>query len=81
MLTLLVEGGGVVHGSFFDERLVDKVYAVIAPIIVGGNAPSAVVGKGAERMADALRLNEVTFELLGQDMLVIGYTSARAVAG
>jgi diaminohydroxyphosphoribosylaminopyrimidine deaminase/5-amino-6-(5-phosphoribosylamino)uracil reductase len=80
VLTLLVEGGGVLHGSFFDEGLVDKVYAVVAPIIVGGDAPSAVVGRGAERMADALRLNEVTVEQLGQDLLVTGYTSARASA-
>ena len=80
VLTLLVEGGGVLHGSFFDEGLVDKVYAVIAPMIVGGDAPSAVVGRGAERMADALRLHEVTVEQLGQDLLVMGYTSARAAA-
>lgn len=78
VLTLLVEGGGVLHGSFFDEGLVDKVHAVIAPMIVGGNAPSAVVGHGAERMADALRLSDVTVEQLGGDLLVTGYTSARA---
>ena len=78
VLTLLVEGGGVLHGSFFDEGLVDKVHAVIAPMIIGGDAPSAVAGRGAERMADALRLHEVTVEQLGQDLLVTGYTSARA---
>ena len=78
VLTLLVEGGGVLHGSFFDEGLVDKVHAVVAPMIIGGDAPSAVVGKGAERMADALRLHEVTFEQLGDNILVMGYTSARA---
>lgn len=80
VLTLLVEGGGVLHGSFFDEGLVDKVHAVIAPMIIGGDAPAAVAGRGAERMADALRLHAVTFEQLGQDLLVIGYTSARASA-
>jgi diaminohydroxyphosphoribosylaminopyrimidine deaminase/5-amino-6-(5-phosphoribosylamino)uracil reductase len=72
--TLLVEGGGVLHGSFFDEGLVDKVHAVIAPMIVGGDAPSAVVGRGAERMADALRLSEISVERLGEDVLVVGYT-------
>jgi len=80
VLTLLVEGGGVLHGSFFDEKLVDKVDAVVAPMIIGGDAPSAVVGSGAERMADALRLHEVTVEQLGHDLLVMGYTSARASA-
>ena len=80
VLTMLVEGGGVLHGSFFDEGLVDKVHAVIAPMIVGGDAPSAVVGRGAERMADALRLSDIRVERLGDDLLIIGYTSARATS-
>ncbi|MEX0683731.1 MAG: bifunctional diaminohydroxyphosphoribosylaminopyrimidine deaminase/5-amino-6-(5-phosphoribosylamino)uracil reductase RibD [Dehalococcoidia bacterium] len=74
VVTLLVEGGGVILGSFFDNGLVDKVHAVIAPIIVGAaDAPSAVAGEGADRMADALRLREVTVERLGEDILVTGY--------
>jgi diaminohydroxyphosphoribosylaminopyrimidine deaminase/5-amino-6-(5-phosphoribosylamino)uracil reductase len=80
VLTLLVEGGGVLHGSFFDEALVDKVHAVVAPIIIGGDAPSAVVGQGAERMADALRLHDVTVDQLGNNVLIRGYTTARASA-
>ena len=35
IVSLLVEGGGVIIGSFFDQRLVDKVTLVIAPKIVG----------------------------------------------
>jgi len=74
VLTVLIEGGGVLHGSFFDQRLVDKVHAVIAPMIIGGaNAPTAVAGAGAARMADALRLRDVTVERLGEDLLVTGY--------
>ncbi len=75
VLSLLIEGGGVLLGSFFDRRLVDKVHAVVAPIIIGGaGAPTAVAGVGAARMADALRLREVTVERLGDDVLVTGYT-------
>lgn len=74
ILTLLVEGGGVILGSFFDAGLVDKVHAVIAPMIVGAaDAPAAVAGVGADRMADALRLRDVTVEHLGEDILVTGY--------
>jgi diaminohydroxyphosphoribosylaminopyrimidine deaminase/5-amino-6-(5-phosphoribosylamino)uracil reductase len=74
IVTLLAEGGGVVLGSFFDAGLVDKVHAVIAPLIIGAaDAPSAVAGEGADRMADALRLREVTIERLGEDILVTGY--------
>ncbi len=79
VLSLLVEGGGVLLGSFFDQRLVDKVHAVIAPVIIGGAAaPTAVAGQGVARMADALRLQEVTTEHLGKDVLVTGYPSAVA---
>jgi diaminohydroxyphosphoribosylaminopyrimidine deaminase/5-amino-6-(5-phosphoribosylamino)uracil reductase len=74
ILALLVEGGGVIHGGFFDAGLVDKVHAVIAPMIVGAaEAPAAVAGKGAYRMAEALRLRDVTVERLGEDILVTGY--------
>ncbi len=74
ILALLVEGGGVILGAFFDRGLVDKVHAVIAPIIIGAaDAPSPVAGNGAHRMADALRLREVTVERLGEDVLVTGY--------
>jgi diaminohydroxyphosphoribosylaminopyrimidine deaminase/5-amino-6-(5-phosphoribosylamino)uracil reductase len=74
VLTVLVEGGGVILGSFFDAGIVDKVHAIIAPIVVGAaDAPAAVAGQGAERMAEALRLREVTVERLGEDLLVTGY--------
>ena len=74
VVTLLVEGGGVLHGSFFDQRLVDKLHAVIAPLIVGAaKAPGPVAGAGAERMRDAIRLRDVTVDRLGEDVLVTGY--------
>ncbi|HWC29137.1 MAG TPA: dihydrofolate reductase family protein, partial [Dehalococcoidia bacterium] len=73
-VTSLVEGGGVLLGSFFDQQLVDKVTAVIAPMIIGaGEAPAAVVGRGAQVMAQATRLLDVTVERLGDDILVTGY--------
>jgi diaminohydroxyphosphoribosylaminopyrimidine deaminase/5-amino-6-(5-phosphoribosylamino)uracil reductase len=74
VLWLLVEGGGVVNGSFFDERLVDKVHAIVAPMIVGAAAAATpVAGRGAQRMTEALRLRDITIERLGEDVLVTGY--------
>ena len=80
VVSLLVEGGGAVHGSFFDQRLVDKVFAVVAPMLIGGDAQTAVRGRGATRMADALRLSELQVEQLGADLLVSGYPHAPADA-
>ncbi len=74
IVTLLVEGGGVVLGAFFDAGLVDKVQAIIAPLIVGAaDAPAAVAGEGANRMAEALRLRDLSVERLGDDLLVTAY--------
>jgi diaminohydroxyphosphoribosylaminopyrimidine deaminase/5-amino-6-(5-phosphoribosylamino)uracil reductase len=74
VLSVLVEGGSAVHGSFFDARLVDKVYAYLSPIIIGGaSAPGAVGGLGPETIEDALRLEDVETAPLGRDLLISGY--------
>ncbi|MBI2335133.1 bifunctional diaminohydroxyphosphoribosylaminopyrimidine deaminase/5-amino-6-(5-phosphoribosylamino)uracil reductase RibD, partial [Candidatus Daviesbacteria bacterium] len=36
IISVLVEGGGKTLGSFIDAKVVDKVYAFHAPIIIGG---------------------------------------------
>lgn len=76
--SVLVEGGGMLLGSFFElheKCLVDKIIAFIAPVIIGGrDAKLAVGGKGAERITDALRLSRVKVERFGDDMMICGYT-------
>jgi diaminohydroxyphosphoribosylaminopyrimidine deaminase/5-amino-6-(5-phosphoribosylamino)uracil reductase len=72
-LTVLFEGGGILLGALFDARLVDRVHAVIAPLIIGAAAaPAAVAGIGAQRMVDAVRLSDVRVERLGDDLLIDG---------
>jgi diaminohydroxyphosphoribosylaminopyrimidine deaminase/5-amino-6-(5-phosphoribosylamino)uracil reductase len=78
VLSLLVEGGGMVLGSFFDRRLVDKVQAIVAPMIIGGErSPSAVAGHGVHRLDEAIRLREAVVERLGGDLLVTGYVGGQ----
>ncbi len=73
MLNVLFEGGGVILGSLFDQRLVDRVHAIIAPLIIGAAAaPGPIAGTGADRMADAVGLRDITVERLGADLLVTG---------
>lgn len=75
--SLLVEGGGTLLASFAAERLFDKVHAIIAPKIVGGcEAPTPVEGNGCADLAEALSLQNVTFEALGPDLLVTGYAQS-----
>ena len=78
VLSLLVEGGGILLGSVFDQGLVDKVQVIIAPMIIGAaKAPAAVAGRGAHRLAQAWRLRDVTVERLGDDILITGYPVKR----
>ena len=72
--SVLVEGGGVLLGSMLAGGIVDKVMAFIAPVIIGGRAPTPVAGPGVVRMAEALRLRRVTTKRFGDDILISGYT-------
>jgi diaminohydroxyphosphoribosylaminopyrimidine deaminase/5-amino-6-(5-phosphoribosylamino)uracil reductase len=66
MLTLLVEGGSELLGAFLDEKLVDRVWAFIAPLIIGGrNAPGPVGGSGIEALSQAIRFRQLQVEMIG----------------
>ena len=72
--SLLVEGGGTLLGSLFDEGLVDKVIAIVAPMIIGGAAAKTpVAGLGAEKIAQAQRLENVRITQFGDDTVISGY--------
>ena len=71
MTSLFVEGGGTLAGSLLDAGLVDRIIAFIAPVIIGGeDAPSPIRGKGAQKMADALRLNSTQISQFGPDLSI-----------
>jgi diaminohydroxyphosphoribosylaminopyrimidine deaminase/5-amino-6-(5-phosphoribosylamino)uracil reductase len=72
--SVLVEGGSEVAGSFCDERLIDKLTFIAAPIVIGGReAPNAIGGAGASSLNGALNLSDVTVTHLGSDIEITGY--------
>lgn len=72
--SVLVEGGSEVAGAFVDGRLVDKVTFLMSPIVIGGSeAPSAIGGKGAVQLTDALRLRDVEVIRHAEDIEITGY--------
>jgi len=74
ILSLLVEGGSEVHASFFNEGLVDKVHAFVAPILIGGRgAPGPVGGAGIEGLGQAIALRELQTARLGPDLMISAY--------
>ena len=71
---ILVEGGGTLIGSLFDEGLVDKILFFISPKIIGGKeAISSVMGKGITRIDKAIKLRDIKLSRFGEDFLVGGY--------
>jgi diaminohydroxyphosphoribosylaminopyrimidine deaminase / 5-amino-6-(5-phosphoribosylamino)uracil reductase len=80
-VTLLVEGGAELAGSFLATRLADELHAFIAPILLGPRGrPGAVDWAGPDIPADAPRIRIPRWELCGEDAYVYGpleYPSAR----
>lgn len=69
---LLLEGGSRLAGAFLDAGLVDRVVAFVAPKLVGGGGPTPAAGRGAGLMAQAIRLEDVSVERSGDDVLIEG---------
>jgi diaminohydroxyphosphoribosylaminopyrimidine deaminase/5-amino-6-(5-phosphoribosylamino)uracil reductase len=71
--SVLIEGGGVLLGSFFDLGLVNEVWAMLAPLVIGGrDAAPAVAGRGAARLADVPRFETTEVRKVGHDVIIIG---------
>ncbi|XP_057519414.1 riboflavin biosynthesis protein PYRR, chloroplastic-like [Amaranthus tricolor] len=73
-LSLLWECGGRLAAPAISSRLIHKVYAFIAPKIIGGKgAPSPVSELGMIQMTQAFNLHDVHYEQVGPDMVVGGF--------
>ncbi|MCQ2220243.1 MAG: bifunctional diaminohydroxyphosphoribosylaminopyrimidine deaminase/5-amino-6-(5-phosphoribosylamino)uracil reductase RibD [Prevotella sp.] len=71
--SILLEGGGILNEEMLKEGLVNEVVAFIAPKIVGGKeAKTPVEGDGFARMAEAVKLREMTIDKIGEDVVVTG---------
>jgi len=69
---LLVEGGGQLATSFLKLGLVDRLYLVIAPMIIG-RGKEAVGELNIKRLVRAIRFDVPGFIPCGDDMLFTGY--------
>lgn len=70
---LLVEGGGKVLGSLFEQRLIDEVHVFVAPKLIGGEAaPSPIAGLGLAEMQQATQIETPQIEIVGNDVYIHG---------
>ena len=76
VMSLLVESGGALAAALLEQRLVDRAAFFIAPKIIGG-ARCAIPARGPHKMADAWRLEHVSFCPSNGDMIVEGKIAYR----
>ncbi len=73
IVSLLVEGGAELAGSVLAARLVHRLHAFVAPILLGPRGrPGAVDWAGPDTPEEAPRIVEPVWELVGNDAYVHG---------
>lgn len=73
MTSILVEGGGKVHGAFLRHRLVDQVQLFYGPCFLGGDGISLAADLGVAKVDSAPRLLAVNSRRIGDNVLIEGY--------
>lgn len=68
VLSVMVEAGGVFSAAMFEAGLVDEVVVYYSPILCGGPSP----GLGGRGLEESLRLEEIEFIRLGDDVRARG---------
>ena len=69
--SILIEGGGEINSSAFAAKIVDRIFAFISPILVGGQqAPTPIGGKGVDKIAKAINLKNMKVVQIGEDLMV-----------
>lgn len=71
-LSLLVEGGGTIHGAFLQEQLADSVGIFSAPLIFGDLGTPFVSGLSTVNSEQAIQVVSPKITQLGSDLLVEG---------
>ncbi|MBC8061912.1 MAG: bifunctional diaminohydroxyphosphoribosylaminopyrimidine deaminase/5-amino-6-(5-phosphoribosylamino)uracil reductase RibD [Clostridiaceae bacterium] len=79
--SVMLEGGSELNYSALQDGIVDKVYAFIAPQILGGNtAKTSVGGQGKAYMKEAISLNGIDFKRFGNDIMIEGYIESGGIS-
>lgn len=74
LLSVLWECGGTLAAQAIAQGAVQKVWAFVAPKLIGGPAAPTPVGElGLTQMTDAIALDSVRVRSVGPDLLVEGY--------
>lgn len=71
---VLVEGGAGILQAFASSGVWDRAAVCCAPLLIGGTAaPGPLGGAGADKLADAWRLDWLRVRRRGPDVILVGY--------
>jgi len=74
MISLLVEGGSQINGSFLDQGLIDKIFLFLSPKLIGDPlAPGIFSGAGIASLKEATSIKDLKVRRVGEDILLEGY--------
>ena len=72
--SVLIEGGAHVIGSALRDKVIDKMYVYIAPVIMGDQkALSSIAGLKTVNIGQVIRLRNIQTRRLEKEILVTGY--------
>lgn len=71
--SILVEGGAKVHTSLIEQRLADKMYAFVAPKLIGSRGKSFFEGNPIKDIKHSKTFRIESVEKVGPDVLIEGY--------
>jgi diaminohydroxyphosphoribosylaminopyrimidine deaminase/5-amino-6-(5-phosphoribosylamino)uracil reductase len=69
VVTVLIEGGGIILGHAFREQLVDEVHWYIAPLLCGGGRPSLA----GPALPASVELDHTKVMPMGDNVHISGY--------
>ena len=74
LMSLLLEGGSQINGSFLDQGLIDKILLFLSPKLIGDPlAPGIFSGAGVTSLKEAISIRDLKVRRIGEDILLEGY--------
>lgn len=76
VLQILIEGGGIVLGSFFEMGLIQRFHLFVGPVVLGNHGLPAVSTDAITTLSEGFKLRLLGVEVFG-DTVCINYTNGR----
>src|SRR5437867_333464 len=71
--SFLMECGPDLAFNAVQSGIIDKIVTFVAPALLGGREVPAIGGAGADRLADAIRLQDWTVQPSGPELMITAY--------